>query len=109
MYRFPRPRFGKIQAAIAYSGIGRSKLYDEAKKRTGLFRKNGAATVVDFDILDIVLDELPLATFETDAKQESTDSKGAGPPSSEAPAFRVSNTVFSGPEHRKRRRNSRSG
>jgi hypothetical protein len=47
-----RPRFGRIQTAINYSGIGRSMLYIAAASHPGLFRKNGAAVIVDFDILD---------------------------------------------------------
>jgi hypothetical protein len=58
---FTRPRFGRIKTAMAYSGLGRSSLYIAAASHPGLFKKNGKAVVVDFDILDQVLDELPLA------------------------------------------------
>ena len=34
-----RPRFGKIPAAVAYSGISRSRLYEIAGANTGLFKK----------------------------------------------------------------------
>jgi hypothetical protein len=54
-------RFGKIRDAVAYSGISRTVLYEIAPRYPGLFRKNGAATIVDFSILDRVLDELPAA------------------------------------------------
>jgi len=54
-----RPRFGCIRMAIDYSGLGRSKLYVAADKHPGLFRKNGSATLVDFDVLDRILDALP--------------------------------------------------
>jgi hypothetical protein len=56
-----RPRFGKIPAATAYSGLGRTKLYEEAAANPGLFRKAGAATIVDFDVLDAILEQLPPA------------------------------------------------
>jgi hypothetical protein len=56
-----RPRSGKIPQAVEYSGIGRSTLYELAPQFPGLFKKNGAATLVDFDILDVIIDQLPLA------------------------------------------------
>ena len=56
-----RPRFGRIKTAVAYSGIGRSTLYELREQTPGLFRKNGKATLVDFDILDALLDALPIA------------------------------------------------
>jgi hypothetical protein len=56
-----RPRFGKIPAAMAYSGLGRMKLYEEAAANPALFRKAGAATIVDFDVLDAILEQLPPA------------------------------------------------
>jgi hypothetical protein len=59
-----RPRFGHIPVAQNYSGIGRSQLYKLAAVTPGLFRKNGAATVVDFDLLDRILDALPHAEIK---------------------------------------------
>jgi hypothetical protein len=59
-----RPRFGKIPAAIAYSGFGRSKLYEVAGANHGLFRKSGKSTLVDFDLLDELLDNLPAAEIK---------------------------------------------
>jgi hypothetical protein len=56
-----RPRFGKIPAAMTYSGLGRMKLYAEAAANPNLFRKAGTATLVDFDVLDLILDQLPPA------------------------------------------------
>lgn len=61
---FARPRFGRLNAAMTYSGIGRSRLYELAAATPGLFKKNGKATVVDFDLLDRVLDRLPAATLK---------------------------------------------
>ena len=57
----PRPRFGKIPAAIAYSALGRNKLYELAAAHRGLFKKSGRATLVDFAVLDAILDRLPAA------------------------------------------------
>jgi hypothetical protein len=59
-----RPRFGRIRTAQTYSGIGRSRLYQLAAVTPGLFRKNGAATVVDLDVLDKILDMLPRAEIK---------------------------------------------
>jgi hypothetical protein len=56
-----RPRAGKIPAAARYSGISKSSLYKLRAKYPALFRKNGAATLIDFDVLDRVIDELPAA------------------------------------------------
>jgi hypothetical protein len=54
-------RFGKIPDATSYSGIARTQLYELAARHKGLFRKNGTSTLVDFQILDRILDELPEA------------------------------------------------
>jgi hypothetical protein len=63
-----RPRFGRIATAEAYSGISRSRLYELAAINPGLFRKNASATVVDFDLLDQVLDGLPHAAIKAASK-----------------------------------------
>jgi hypothetical protein len=60
----PRPRFGRIPAAIRYAAVSRSRLYEWALARPGLLRKNGTATIVDFDELDQILDELPNAALK---------------------------------------------
>jgi hypothetical protein len=60
---FHRPRSGRLPAAQAYSGFGRSALYEMAAKYPGLFKKNGAATIVDFDVLDAVIATLPVAAI----------------------------------------------
>jgi hypothetical protein len=65
-----RPRFGRIPAALVYSGASRSGLYEWAAKYPGLFRKNGAATLVDFDVLDMILDGLPVAEIGTAASRK---------------------------------------
>ncbi len=56
-----RPRFGKLAAAIVYSGRSRSRLYQLAAENRGLIRKDGASTLIDFDVLDRILDALPIA------------------------------------------------
>jgi hypothetical protein len=65
----PRPRygsrrFGTIADAVDYSGRSRSRLYQLAPKYPGLFRKDGASTIVDFSILDAILDDLPVAKIK---------------------------------------------
>jgi hypothetical protein len=59
-----RPRAGKIPAAIKRSGIARSSLYKLRAKYPELFRKLGSATLIDFDVLDRVIDELPIAEIK---------------------------------------------
>jgi len=70
-----RPRAGKIPAAIKRSGIPRSSLYKLRTKYPELFRKNGHATLIDFDVLDRVIDELPVAEI----KQQDGGSRGCRP------------------------------
>jgi hypothetical protein len=59
-----KPRFGKIPAAAAYSGLGRTRLYEIAAENPGLFRKSGKSTLVDFEYLDQVLNRLPAAAIK---------------------------------------------
>jgi hypothetical protein len=54
-----RPRFGRIPTALAYGEVSRSRLYEWAKARPDLIRKNGSASLVDFDVYDEILDGLP--------------------------------------------------
>jgi hypothetical protein len=58
------PRFGNIARAIDYSGRSRARLYQLAAKHEGLFRKEGRSTLVDFAILDQILDALPSAQIK---------------------------------------------
>jgi hypothetical protein len=60
-----RPRFGRFPEAERYAGVSRRRLYQWGHKRPTLFRKNGWATLVDFDVLDEILDELPVAKFKS--------------------------------------------
>ena len=59
-----RPRFGRIAEAMAYAAVSRSRLYEWARERPDLFRKNGSATIADFDVLDEILDALPVAELK---------------------------------------------
>jgi hypothetical protein len=52
-------RWGRIPEAMDRSGLGRSSLYKLAAIHPGLFRKQGAATLVDFKILDDILEAAP--------------------------------------------------
>jgi hypothetical protein len=67
-----RRRFGKLPAATEYSALSRATLYELAPKYPGLFKKNGAATIIDFNILDTILDELPIAKIKPAARKPST-------------------------------------
>jgi hypothetical protein len=55
------PRFGTIPSAVDYSGRSRSRLYQLAAIHEGLFRKDGKSTLVDFAVLNRILDTLPVA------------------------------------------------
>jgi hypothetical protein len=61
-----RPRFGKVATALSYAEVSRSRLYEWGRKQPKLFRKNGSASMIDFDVLDAILDELPVANLKTD-------------------------------------------
>jgi hypothetical protein len=63
-----RPRMGRIAQAVIYSGRSRSRLYELGAEHRGLFRKDGASTLVDFDVLDQILDALPVAEIKSTAK-----------------------------------------
>jgi hypothetical protein len=55
------PCFGRIRDAERRSGLKRGMLYKLAARNPGLFKKAGAATVVDLEMLDSVLAALPPA------------------------------------------------
>jgi len=59
----PGQRFGSIPQACNYGGFGRSKLYDLAARNPGLMRKLDAKSVIDFSVLDRILDALPPASI----------------------------------------------
>ena len=56
-------RYGRIPAAMEASGLSRGTLYDLARKHPGLFKKYGAATLVDFSRMYEILDALPEAAL----------------------------------------------
>jgi hypothetical protein len=56
-----RRRWGRIPAATDYSGLSRTSLYKLAADNPGLFKKHGAATIVDFRVLDRILESSPAA------------------------------------------------
>jgi hypothetical protein len=62
--RLARGRFARIPKATEHSGLSRSRLYVEAGKRPGLFRKSGRTTLVDIDLLDALLNDLPIALIK---------------------------------------------
>jgi hypothetical protein len=59
-----RPRFGRVSEAMSYAAVSRSRLYEWGRKNEGLFRKNGSASLIDFDVLDRILDDLPVADLK---------------------------------------------
>jgi hypothetical protein len=60
----PRPRSGRPPAAIKRYGISRARLYELAPQYPGLLKKNGTATIVDYDVGDRIIDELPFAEIK---------------------------------------------
>jgi hypothetical protein len=66
-----RPRFARIPEALTYAAISRSRLYEWARVRPTLMRKNGAASLVDLDALDAILDGLPTAELKTPSTASS--------------------------------------
>jgi hypothetical protein len=60
----PRPRFGNIRRAVDYSGRSRATLYIWASRTPELFKKDGKSTIVDFSVLDGILDALPIAQIK---------------------------------------------
>jgi hypothetical protein len=56
-------RFGRIPDAVRRSGLSRSKLYEMAAHHSGLFRKADAVTIVDLELLDRILADLPAANI----------------------------------------------
>jgi hypothetical protein len=69
-----QPRFGRIADAKKRSGLSRAKLYEIAAQHAGLFKKAGAATIVDLWRLDEVLATLPAARIAERAPDSSSAS-----------------------------------
>jgi hypothetical protein len=59
--RASRPRWGTVKKANAEYSIGKTEIYETAKKHPKLLRKWGNKTLVDFDVLDEIMDKLPVA------------------------------------------------
>ena len=60
-----RPRMGRIPAALQYAQVSKSRFYEWARLRPELLRKNGRASLADFDVLDEILDALPIAALKS--------------------------------------------
>jgi hypothetical protein len=63
-----RPRSGRIKHALAHFGLGRTRLYEYAAENEGLFKKDGRSVIVDYDILDRIITNLPAAKIKTPKK-----------------------------------------
>jgi hypothetical protein len=59
------PRWGRISQAVERSGVRRGKLYQLGAQHAGLFRKLDSVTLVDLQMLDEILAELPAAELNT--------------------------------------------
>ena len=66
-----RPRWGRIPDGVRQGKMSRGKLYGLAAKHKGLFRKLDAATIVDLEFLDQILEELPAAEINSDRAKTS--------------------------------------
>jgi hypothetical protein len=64
-------RWGRITQAIDYCGLSRTSLYTLAARHTGLFKKHGSATIVDFNVLDKILEANPDAEVVGDTRTTS--------------------------------------
>jgi hypothetical protein len=60
-----RPRWGRIPDGVRRSRLSRGKLYGLAAKHKGLFRKADAATIVDLEMFDQILEALPAAEINS--------------------------------------------
>jgi hypothetical protein len=68
-----RPRSGRIKHALAHFGLSRTRLYEYAAEHAGLFKKDGRSVIVDFDILDRIITDLPPAKIKTPKKPPLRD------------------------------------
>lgn len=57
----PEPRFGKIDLATRVYGPSRASWYRLAAKHPGLMVKFGRSTLIDFDVADAIMRNLPPA------------------------------------------------
>jgi hypothetical protein len=58
-------RWGRVNEAVALTGLSRSYLYKMAAKYKGLFRKQGRSTIVDLPMLNGILSDAPPAEITT--------------------------------------------
>jgi hypothetical protein len=65
------PRFGRIPDAKRRTGLSKVELYEIAAANPGLFKKAGAATIVDLRKLDQVIADLPEAEITTGLTSQS--------------------------------------
>jgi hypothetical protein len=68
-------RFGRIPDAMAKCGLSRSALYGLATKHKGLFKKAGSATIVDLNMLDDIMAELPDADINIRASKPDPEAQ----------------------------------
>jgi hypothetical protein len=59
-------RWGRISDAEEFSGFKKGFIYKLAKNHPGLLRKVGAATIVDLEMLDSILENAPVAELSND-------------------------------------------
>jgi hypothetical protein len=55
-----RPRAGGVEDAVLYCGVSRASIYNAGARHPGLLKKWNGRTIVDFDILDSIIDALPV-------------------------------------------------
>ena len=58
-------RWGRVNEAVALTGVSKSSLYKMAARHHGLFRKQGRSTFVDFLMLNGILSDAPPAEITT--------------------------------------------
>jgi hypothetical protein len=59
-----RPRSGRIKDAERRYGVGRTKWYEWAALYHGLMLKVGTASIIDYDVADQIIDQLPDAGID---------------------------------------------
>jgi hypothetical protein len=66
-------RWASIRRTTKEGPVGRTTLYGLAGQHPGLFRKSGRKVVVDLEMLDRILEALPLATIKPPADFRESD------------------------------------
>jgi hypothetical protein len=67
------PRYGSINQAVATFGLGRSSLYVLASKHPTLLRKFGSKSLVDYGVLQGLIDGLPTGVGRKRIRKESRE------------------------------------